>query len=176
MSCMSTSSLALRALVLMCQRVLHANEPCVPTCSRAHVATYLACLCAHGSTCLACLRAHGSTCLACLSAYLATCPGFLRAHVLTCFTCSRTHVATCLECLRPSRVNMSYVLMYSRVNVACEVTCSRTIMPRVPCLKRLAWPRDHLPACLDSSVSTSDATFSSFTAIVVEVVHSNGKV
>ena len=51
--------------------------------------------------------------------------------------------------------------------MTCELKCSRADMPRVPCLTRLAQPRDHLPTCFASSVSRS--------AIVAEVVHTVGK-
>ena len=95
---------------------------------------------------------------------------FLRSCVLTC---SRVKVLYMLSC---SCVNIPYLLIYSRVNVACGLTCSRVNMPWVPCLTRLPWSREHLPTYLTSSVSSFDAIFFSFTAIVVKVVHTVGKV
>ena len=116
------------------------------------------------------------TCLACLRAPVPTCFAWLHANVLTCFACTRAHMPICLECLRSSRVNMPCVLMYSRAIVACDLTCSHANMPWVPCFTRLARPCNHLPTCFVSSVCSFNATFFSFTAIVVEVVHTAGKV
>ena len=59
---------------------------------------------------------------------------------------------------------MLCVLMYARVNVVFFS------------LTRLLCSRDHLPTCFASSVSGFDATFFSFTANAVEVVHTVGKV
>ena len=127
------------------------------------------------STCLACLRAYVPTCFVCLCAHVSTCLACLRAHVSTCLACSCAHVPTCFKCLHVSCVNMSCVLMYSRVNVVCDLTCLRANMPWVSYLTGLEWPHDHLPTCFTSSVSSFWAAFFSFTAIVVEVVHTVGK-
>ena len=135
------------------------------TCSRNNVPcvlTYQGALCAHLATCLACLRVKVPTCFACLHDHL---PAWL--------ACS-CGIALCV--LSSSRVNMFCVLMYSRVNVASELTSSSTNMLCIPCLTLLAWPRDHLSTCCASSVSSFNATFFSFAAIVVEVVNIVGKV
>ena len=113
-----------------------------------------------------CSRAHVPTCLACLI----TCS---RAKVPCALTCSSANVLYVLSC---SNVNMSCVLMSPRVNVACELTCSCVNMPWVPFLEGFAWPRDYLPTCFASLVSSFDTTFLSFNAIVVEVVHTVFKV
>ena len=122
----SAKLLALRAKnVLTCQRALRVW---VLLCQRAL---------------LAYLRVHVPTCLVCLG-----------AHVQTCFAWSRSHVPMFLECLHVSRVNVPCVLIDSCVNVPCELTCSRANMPWVLYLTWLAWPCDHLPTCLASSVTS----------------------
>ena len=137
-----------------CSRV---NVPCVLTCSRANGPSVLAYSRTHVPTCLAYSCAHVSTCLACLRAHVPTCYACLRPQVATWFACSRAHVQRCIDCLRTSRVIMPCVLMYSCANVACKLTWLRANRSWVPCLIRLAWPRDHL---LTFSVSSFDATFS----------------
>ena len=121
------------------------------------------------------LRAYVLTLQRALCAYVLMCQRALHAYVLTCQRALRAHVPTCFKCLHVSCVNMSCVLMYSRVNVVCDLTCLRANMPWVSYLTGLEWPRDHLPTCFTSSVSSFWAAFFSFTAIVVEVVHTVGK-
>ena len=150
----------LRAHVITCLAFLRVHVQTCLACLSAHVLTYLACLSAHVPTYLACLRAHVPTCLACLHAYDPMC---LAWYVLTCqrtLTPLCADVPTCLECLRASHVNMTCVL--TRVKVACELICSHTNMPWVPCLTLLAWPRDHRLACLACLVSSFDAAFFQF--------------
>ena len=140
---------AMRAkIVLKCQRAL-----------RVHLLT------ANMPCVLTCFRINVSCVLRCLG-----------AHVPICFVWSRACMPLCLTCLRDSRVHMSSVLMYSLVSIAWKLTISRGNMPWAPCLTRLVWPRDHLPTCFASSVGSFDAIFFSFSVIVVEVVHTVGKV
>ena len=124
----------------------HANVPCVLTCSR----TSVSCL-------LMCLRANVPCMLTCS-----------RANVPCALTCSHANVLCVLLC---SHVYMPCVLMYSRIIVDGESTRSRSNIFWVSCLKRLALPCDHVPTCFVFSVSSFDATFFSFNAIAVEVVH-----
>ena len=121
-------------------------------------------------TCLACLRAN----VPCVF----TCQCVLLAYVLTCQHAFRGYVFKCRRSLSSyvPRVNRPCALIYSRVKVACELMCSRANMSWVPCLTGLAWTYDILPKCFASSVSSFDATFFRFTAIVVEVVHTVGQV
>ena len=126
---------------------------------RAHVPTCLACLCAHVPTCLACLRAHVPCVLTCLRAnvpYVFTCQRALRTYVLTCFACLLVNVPCMLKC---SNANM---LMCLSANV---LTCKRTTSSL-----------SHLPVFLAWLVSSFDATFFSFFAIIIEAVHSDGKI
>ena len=114
--------------------------------------------------------------------------------------CSRVNVSCVLTF---TRAKVPCVLKYSRGNVYCVLRCycmgtcscanvlhvstylaylcihvstQLVNMPWVPCLTRLPWPRDHLPTCFTSSVSSFYVTFFSFTVIVVEVKHAVGKV
>ena len=119
---------------------------------RPYVQMCLVCLSAHVQMCLA--LTHMPTCLACLSAqvlYMLTC---LRAHMSSFLVCLCTHVSTCL--------------LSSHVYVP---TCLESLAPHW-----LALLRDPLPTCPVCLVSSFDASFSSFTAIVVGVVHTAGKV
>ena len=142
---------ALRAKnVLKCQRVL-----------RADVITCLACLLAHVSTCLPCVFTCSRVNVVCML----TRSHDLSAHVPMCRACSRAYVPKCLECLRVSSVNTPCVLTYLCVN-----------MVWVSYLTWLLWPHYHLPTCLACLVSSFDPNFFSFTAIVIEVVHTVGKV
>ena len=83
-------------------------------------------------------------------------------------TCSSASVLTCSGPNAPC--------LFTCQSVLYALTCSRAIMLWVPCLIRFAWPRDQLPTCFASSVSSFDAPFFSFSAIVVEAVHAVGKV
>ena len=123
-----------------------------------------------------------------------TCQRALRANVLCVLTCSRVNMPCVLTC---SLAKVPCVLSWSRANfpwVPTSLTCQhalrahvltcqhglrayvlRATMHWVSCLTRLVWPRDHLPTDFVSSVSSFDSTFFSFNAIVVEVVHTVGK-
>ena len=100
----------------------------------------------------------------------------LRAHVPTCFPCSRVLVPTCPGYLLVLRVNMPYALMYSCVNGPYELRSSGGNMFSVPCLTWLAWPRNHLKACLFYSVSSFDATSFHFHCHCCYVIDTVGKV
>ena len=154
----------------MCLACLRAHMPACHCALCAYMPLCLVCLCAHVPMGLHCLRAHAPMCLAYLCAHMPTCPVCICTHVLMYFLCSHAQVPTHLEWLCATRVNMICVLMYSHVVVACKLMWSFTNMSWVPCLTQLMWPCDHLPTCFVSSVSHFDATFFSFTAIVVEVV------
>ena len=132
--------------VLTCQRTLPAHVPTCLAWLRAHVSWVLMWQRA--------LRANVLMCQRVFCAYVFTCKRALHAYVLTCFACSHPHVSTCLACLYTHLSNM----------------------PWVPCPPQLAWPRDHLSTCFAASISSFDATFSSFIAIAVDVVHTVGKV
>ena len=159
-------SATLRALrvknVLMCQRALPAYVLTYQRALRAYVLTYQRAL--RIITYSNVLGVYVLTfqlpcvlmCQFTLSAYVLTCQLVLRAYVLTCQGALRAYVLTCQHGLR--------------------VTCSCANMTWVPCLTCLVWHHDHLPISFASSVSTFDATFFSFTAILVEVVHNIGKV
>ena len=88
-----------------------------------------------------------------------TCQRPLRAYVLTCKRVLRAYALTCLACLL--------------VNVPCVLKCSHA---NVLTCKRASSSLSHLPAFLALLVSDFDATFFSFFAIVIEVVHSDGEV
>ena len=88
--------------------------------------------------------------------YMLTCQRVLRAYVLTCLACLLVNVPCVLKC---SHAN---ALMCLCANV---LTC-----------KRASSSLSHLPAFLALLVSDFDATFFSFFAIVIEVVHSDGEV
>ena len=80
---------------------------------------------------------------------------FSGANVSCVLPCSRANVPCWLTC---SCANVLWMLIYSRVNLACELTWPCANMPWVPCLTRLAWPRDHLL----TSFTYSDTTFFQF--------------
>ena len=94
---------------------------------------------------------------------------WLRVHVSPCLVCLRAYVPRRHEFLTAC-VSTICVLMYSHVNMPCKLTCSRANIPWVPCLTWFTWPRDHLPTCLPSSVSSFDTTFFSFAATALDVV------
>ena len=128
------------------------REPCVSKiCSRANVPCTLECWRAHVPVCFACSRANMSCMLLCSG-----------GSKLCLFTCSRANVPYVLT---SSRANC---LVCSRVYVT---TCLACLQPQVT-----TWLRDHLPTCFASLVKSFDATFFTFTAIVVKVVHTVGKV
>ena len=118
-----------------------------------------------------------------------TCQHVFRTYVLTCHPrlhALRTYVLTCQHVLR------AYVLMRQRVLRvlgSCTFraylsTCLAYLSAQMPtCLcaymltcKRASSSLSHLPVLLAWLVSSFDATFFSFFAIVIEVVHSDGKV
>ena len=108
-----------------------------------------------------------------LRGYVLTCLACLDAHMARYLACLNAHVATCLTCLTCQHTLRAYVLTFQRCMQAKGLTCQHDW---VPCLKRLARPRDHLQTWLASSVSSFDAIFFGFTAIVVEIVHIVGKI
>ena len=130
-------------------------------------------------TCLSCSRTSVSCLLMCLRANVSCVLTCSRANVLCMLTCWRANVPCTLTCshanvlcvLLCSHVYMPCVLMYSRINVDGESTRSGSNIFWVSCLKRLALPCDHVPTCFVFSVSSFDATFFSFNAIVAEIVH-----
>ena len=130
--------------MLTCLAYLRAYVPACLACLRAHVSCIL--------TCSRTLRAYALPYQCALHALMLTCQCGLGAYVL--------HVSTCLACLC--------------THVSTWFASSRATMPYASCLTRLAWPRDHQPRCLASSVSSFDATFFSFAAILVELVHTVG--
>ena len=101
----------------------------------------------------------------------------------------RAKVPCVLTC---SRANVPFLFTWSRDNVSCVLTCSRALRNYVPtclaCLsaqmqrayvltyERASSSLPHLPAFLAWLVSSFDATFFSFFAIVIEVVHTDGKI
>ena len=149
--------------------------------SNSSRASYFACL-RTSIACSTCQKlAHVPTCLAYLRANVPCvfiCQCVLLAYVLTCQHAFRGYVLKCQRSLSSyvPQVNRPCALIYSRVKVVWELMCSRANMSWVPCLTGLAWTHDILPKCFASSVSSFDATFFSFTAIVVEVVHTVGQV
>ena len=132
---------------------------------------------------LACQRA--------LHAYVITCQLVLRALLLTCyctlgayvFMCSRANVLSVLLC---SRGNMPWVLTclaWQHALHASILTCQRGFRPVVLTWQHCLIPLPHTvcmttrsPTCFASSLSDFDAIFSNFTAIVVEVVRTFGRV
>ena len=128
------------------------REPCVSKiCSRANVPCTLECWRADVPVCFACSRANMPCMLLCSG-----------GSKLCLFTCSRANVPCVLTSLRAN------CLVCSRVYVT---TCLACLQPQVT-----TWLRDHLPTCFASLVKSFDATFFTFTAIVVKVVHTVGKV
>ena len=146
--------------VLKCSRAnvpcaySHANVPRVLKCSSTNMPCVLTCSRANVPCALRCSRVNVSCVLTCSPAnvaYMLTC---LRAHMSSFLVCLCTHVSTCL--------------LSSHVYVP---TCLESLAPHW-----LALLRDPLPTCPVCLVSSFDASFSSFTAIVVGVVHTAGKV
>ena len=134
-------------------QILQSLSNCVSRVLKAYSCAIMPCvLRTYVETCLECLRAHVPTCLACL-----------RTHVPKCL---RTYVFTCQHALR------AYVLTYQRGLRTDVLMCQHILGSFLHTVCVTMWSP---PTCFASSVSSFDATFSSFTAIVIKVVHAVGK-
>ena len=179
-------------------RAHHAKN--VITCQRglcAYMYTRQRALNTHMLTCQYTLRAYVLVCLTSLHIYVLTCQRALNAYMLIQERALYAHVLTCQRALP------YYVLMCKRVFRTHVITCQHALRANVltcsaplSCLPthvstRFASLRTHVPTCLESLASYGlpdhlislaylasrcDATFFSFTVIVIEIVHTVGKV
>ena len=102
--------------------------------------------------------------LTCQRARVQTCLAWLRVQVPTYFARLSAYVLTCQQALRA-------FILTRQLGVLVHVLKGQHALSPWFML-----PRDHMLTCFNSSVSSFDATFFSFTSIVVETWHTVCKI